>query len=200
MKNELKAHISKGNSKVGRIPNFSLTPGISCSAEACRTCLKEGCYACKSYRQYPNVRRAWDENTTMSVDFLNYLILEINDWLTKHKPTYFRIHVGGDFITHEYAEAWAYIASKHPETRFLAFTKQWDNIRGVSFPDNVSIVLSAWRGCSIPEDLKQQYAVAYVSDCDDVPENAIPCGGNCETCHACWGLAKRGLNVVFDKH
>ena len=62
-----KIHISDKNSKLGRIPNISLTPGITCSPEACKTCLKGGCYALKAYRQYKRTRTAWDENTELAL-------------------------------------------------------------------------------------------------------------------------------------
>lgn len=66
----MKTRISDGNGKVGRIPNISLTPGRTCSAEACRTCLTHGCYAMKSYRMYPSVRRSWDANTDLATNDL----------------------------------------------------------------------------------------------------------------------------------
>lgn len=202
MKNEIRVHISKGNSKVGQIPNFSLVPGRTCTPEACRTCLKEGCYAMKSYRMYPSVRKAWDDNTNLAVNNLERLEGELMKYFDNPltRPRFFRVHVGGDFVTYAYAEMWARIATAFPDVNFLAFTKCFDIVDTIDFPDNFSIVLSAWKGCAIPERLKKRYAVAYVSDCDDVPGDAIRCPGHCDTCGACWGLAKRGLDVVFDKH
>ena len=193
-------HISANNSKLGNIPNWSLTPGKTCSACACKTCLKEGCYAMKSYRQYPNVRKNWDENTVLALDFLPELESHLNAYFAKlSAPRFFRVHVAGDFVSKEYAEMWARVAAAAPGTKFLAFTKQWDNVRGVEFPDNFKLILSAWPGTEIPADLRALYNVAWLDDgtVEGIPADAIECPGHCETCGACWGLDR---DTVFHKH
>lgn len=140
--------ISAGNSKLGNIPNLSLAPGRTCSAEACRTC-----------------------------------------------------YVGGDFASRDYAAMWARVAAANPGTNFLAFTKQWDMVRGIDFPANFSLVLSAWPGTEIPADLTAKYSTAWVDDgTTQIPANAMECPGNCDTCGACWGLARMGIDVKFRKH
>lgn len=199
----VKIHISTGNAKLGKVPNFSLVPGRTCSAEACKTCLKEGCYAMKSYRVYPSVKKAWDDNTAAAVENLPALEAELTRYFSgMNAPRYFRLHVGGDFVSREYAAMWARVMEKAPHTNFLAFTKQFDHIRGVQFPANASIVLSAWPGCEIPADLRSLYSVAWLDDGTEsrIPADAIPCPGNCEHCGACWGLAKIKLDVCFAKH
>lgn len=198
----MKIHISKGNMKVGTIPNFSLTPGRSCSKKACKTCFVQGCYACKSYRQYKNVRTAWDENTECAVHELKSMEKQLSAYFDgMNAPRFFRIHVGGDFITKEYAEMWARIAVNHPHTNFLAFTKQWENVRGIDFPENFSLVLSGWPGTEIPADLKEKYRTATcVNSADEIPAGGFHCPGHCENCGACWELAKRGIDVYFVKH
>lgn len=199
---EIGAHVSEGNIKVGSIPNWSLTPGRTCSAEACKTCLREGCYAVKSYRQYKNVRTAWDDNTELAESKLDKLEPFFDMYFSSmNAPRYFRIHVAGDFVSRAYAEMWSRIATRHPGTRFLAFTKQWDNIRGIEFPENFSMVLSGWPGTEIPEDLSQKYAKAICVDSEaDIPADGFHCPGHCENCGACWELAKRGVDVYFIKH
>ena len=198
----MKTRISNGNSKLGTIANISLAPGKTCSAEACKTCLNGGCYAMKSYRMYKNVRAAWDANTQLAVEDLATMEADLHKYFASmNAPRFFRIHVGGDFVSREYAEMWARVATAAPATNFLAFTKQWDNIRGVEFPDNVSIVLSAWPGTTIPEDLRKLYSVAWLDDgAEEIPENALECPGNCQTCGVCWSLAKRHMDVKFRKH
>lgn len=195
-------HISDGNIKVGNIANMSCTPGRSCSDCACETCLKDGCYALKSYKQYSNVRKAWDDNTDFAVDAPEVMETALNEYFGKMSaPRFFRIHVGGDFITRDYAEMWARVAAKNPGTRFLAFTKQWDNIRGVDFPENMSIVLSGWENTTIPADLLEKFPVAScVLSADEIPADGFHCPGHCENCGACWELARRGVNVYFVKH
>ena len=196
------AHISQGNRKLGAIPNFSLVPGRTCSTEACKTCLVQGCYACKAYRQYKTVKNAWNDNTELAVNGLEQLEAELNAYFDKlTAPRFFRVHTGGDFVTREYAEMWARVAASHPGTTFLAFTKQWDNVRGVEFPDNFSIVLSGWPGTEIPADLRAVYPVAnMIETIEQHDERAILCPGNCDNCGMCFNLKKTGLNVEFLKH
>ena len=198
----MKTRISNGNSKLGTIANISLTPGRTCSAEACKTCMVDGCYALKAYRMYKNTRSAWDANTELAVNDLPTMEAELLQYLSGvNAPRFFRIHVGGDFVTREYAEMWARVALASPHTNFLAFTKQWDHIRGVNFPENVSIVLSAWPGTSIPEDLRALYSVAWMNDgSEPMPADALECPGNCSTCGVCWSLSKHHIDVFFNKH
>ena len=202
IKNAMKIKISEGNSKLGTIANISLTPGKTCSADACKTCLKCGCYALKSYKAYPTTRAAWDNNTDIAINDIARFEADLMLYFSSiSAPRFFRIHVGGDFVSAEYAAMWARVAAANPGTNFLAFTKQWDNIRGVEFPENVSIVLSAWPGIEIPADLRAKYSVAWLDDgTEDIPADALECPSNCETCGVCWSLAKRGLDVFFRKH
>lgn len=197
----IKAHISKGNSKLGSIPNWSLVPGATCSATACKTCLKEGCYALKSYKAYPSTRKAWDENTQLAMQDLPALEAQLNAYFSSiSAPRYFRVHVAGDFFSAEYAAMWARVAAAAPHTNFLAFTKQWDAVRSVKFPENFAVILSAWPGTAIPADLRKKYHVAWLDDKsgrDPIPADAMECPGNCETCGACWKLDR---DTVFHKH
>lgn len=194
--------ISEGNMKLGSIANVSLAPGRSCSAEACKTCMHEGCYAMKAYKLYKTTRAAWDGNTDAAENDLQRMEAALNKYFDgMNAPRFFRIHVGGDFISREYAEMWSRVATSHPSTNFLAFTKQWDHVRGITFPANFSLVLSAWPGCTIPDDLRKLYSVAWLDDGKtEIPENAMECPGNCITCGACWGLARMGIDVKFKKH
>ena len=202
IKDAMMIKISEGNSKLGTIANISLTPGRTCSAEACKTCLKGGCYALKSYRAYPTTRAAWDNNTDVAVNDLTRFESDLMLYFSAvNAPRFFRIHVAGDFVTREYAAMWARVAASNPHVNFLAFTKQWNNIRDIVFSDNVSVVLSAWPGTEIPADLRAKYSVAWLDDgTEDIPVDALECPGNCETCGVCWSLAKRGLDVFFRKH
>lgn len=199
----VKCHISKGNVKVGAIPNFSLTPGVSCSRQACATCHVNGCYAMKSYRMYKNVRNAWDENTSLALFNIEELEKQIRAYLSKYKGKFFRIHVAGDFITKEYAQMWFRIIKDYPGIIFLAFTKQFDNVRDIPFDTltNMTLLLSDWEGIEMPEDLKERYQIAYCIEHDDViPENTVLCPGSCENCNACWFLRDVHKNVAFYKH
>ena len=192
-------HISGGNMKTGEIPAFSVTPGATCSAEACRTCFLEGCYAAKIVKLRPSVRAAWDENTNAARRDLSGLEAVLMAYFGRfNAPRAFRVHVSGDFFSREYAKMWARVAAANPGTRFLAFTKQWDNVRGVDWPRNFSLILSGWTGVTIPDDLRAGH---YCADCVEKgqtpPDGARKCGGNCAECGFCWNPSK---NLYFDKH
>lgn len=203
-------HISKGNRKTGSIPAFSLPPLFSCSGTACKTCGENGCYAlknmcCHGYTDKNNVLKAWTENLVYSILDIEGLEKELNDYFDSiSAPRYFRVHVGGDFVSRNYARMWFRIAKNHPHTRFLAFTKQFDFIREIPFFDleNFSLVLSGWTGVNIPDDLRTYYRCAW---CDDgietrIPSDSLECPGNCETCGMCWNLKQIGKDTYFNKH
>ncbi len=190
--------ISKGNIKLGGIPNFSLTPGKTCSKEACNTCLKS-CYAMKAYRQYKGTRDAWDRNSDIAVSNPIEIFNQVHEYLEKKKPRFFRIHVAGDFVSKDYARVWMDLASCHPETKFLAFTKRWDIVDDMTVPDNLSIIYSAWPGCPPPPSTRQR---AWVQDGTEtrIPDDAIECPGRCENCNMCWSLPSIRKDVFFHKH
>lgn len=211
-------HAPQGNSKTGAIPAWSLLPGAACPGRACAGCLVSGCYALKnvfragySFTPSPDtgrcnrVLRNWAENTALVLDRLPLWSALMWDYLAEYAASggkLFRIHASGDFISPEYADAWARLAEDFPEVRFLAFTKFWENIRGISFPANFSLVLSAWPGMEVPEDLATEYRVSWCQDGteDRVPEDAMHCPGDCDSCGLCWYLAETGRDVWFTKH
>lgn len=203
-------HAPRGNSKTGAIPAWNLLPGCTCSPEACGHCLKEGCYALKNLLragydiEKNGVLRAWTENTVLCKTDLAMFEYKMSEYLAKEKPQFFRIHASGDFFSVEYAQAWHNLAKHFPNIKFLAFTKQWEVIRKVDFSDldNFALVLSGWTGCRVPDDLSKVYPVAWCDDGEEtrIPENAIECPGNCDTCGVCWNLRKLGRHVKFHKH
>lgn len=205
-------HISTSNSKLGSIPSFNLLPGITCSRESCKHCLQEGCYAVKNvfrcgYDVDKNsTLKAWTENTVLALHDLERLENDLVSYLNSIKFTVklFRIHSSGDFFSVEYAMMWYRLAKQFPSIRFLAFTKQWEVVREVPFYtlSNFSLVLSGWTGIEIPEDLRMYYHCAWCNDGIEtrIPDNAMQCPGNCETCGMCWYLNELNRDTVFDKH
>lgn len=199
--NTLNLSISLENTKLGKIPNFNLPPGKTCSTQACKSCLLDGCYAMKAYRIYPSCRAAWD----MNLDCVKRYPERVKDSLLlvirKYKPAFFRIHSAGDFFTSWYFWMWLEIVRECPDTAFLAFSKQFDIIRTLDgdIPHNLIIKPSGWHDIDIPDDLIKTYGGgAYcVEEGDTVPENAIECPGDCRTCHYCY---KSTESVYFHKH
>ena len=76
---------------------------------------------------------------------------------------------------------WAQLGEEFPETSFLAFTKRWDIVEDIPFPDNFSIVYSAWPGEAMPPGDRP---IAWM---DDGTEPRIPSGA-----FLCEGGRKRG--------
>jgi hypothetical protein len=194
----MKLSISKGNSKVGRVANISLPPVVTCGKNV--PCAKD-CYAMKSFRMYPNVRDAWQRNLDGFASDPATYFATISKWVAKNKPSLFRWHVAGDIVSHEYLMGMNEVALSNPGVKFLAFTKRADLLFGFVPPSNMSIVVSQWPGWECGDE-HLGFPRAWMQDGTEtrVPENAVECFGNCETCGMCWALEDIGRDVVFMKH
>ena len=202
LKNGKTCHISNGNLKLGTIPSFNLPPIQACSPDACKTCGHD-CYAMKAWRQYHTVRIAYSENLELVKDHL-YELEDTLNWFfdSPNAPRFFRLHTSGDFISLEYSLMWYRVILTHPQTKFLIFSKYWDNIRPIKFYElkNCKLYLSDWPGFDIPEDLRALYPIAWIDDGSrpkELFEEASGCPGNCESCFGCW---LNSGDVVFKKH
>lgn len=187
------------NKKMGRIHNVSLAPIASCRWRApCR----HDCYAQKAFRMFRGTRLAWARNLRLWKDAPDKFEFELREKLIKHKPRFFRWHVAGDIPDGDYLEMMIRTADEFPNTKFLAFTKQYQTINNCSLliPDNLSIVMSAWPGLTMENP--QEYPVAWMQDGTEqrVPDNALECHGECIACGMCWNLKKINRDVVFEKH
>jgi len=193
--------ISKGNMKLGNIPNLSLPPIKTCRNN--QLCAKK-CYAMKSFRQYPNVRKAWEGNLRLWKRDPKAYFGQLDDWLHKHNPAYFRFHVGGDCPDKEYMSQVYTTAYLHPRTQFLMFTKRWDMLHGETRP-NLHIIISRWPGDQEPRSPgpADNYAQAWVQDPKNpdarIPADAYKCPGSCMDCKYCFHAVPK-QNVVFHIH
>lgn len=200
--NKVRAQIRTGNTKLGPIPNFSLPPGVTCSAAARRTCFIDGCYAVNTQNQYKEARGAWHNNYKALKNDPRAVFEGIRAYLRKYKPLFFRLHVSGDFFAAWYLWEWMEIFREFPETCFLAFTKQFNIIRpsaqDLATTPNLHLYLSGWSGIKIPADLKKLFPVADCVTRDMLaPVDSFECGGSCETCSHCFTTRS---NVYFHKH
>jgi hypothetical protein len=191
--------ISKGNSKVGNIPNISLVPVKDCTN--CSAC-KKTCYALKAWRMYPQVRKAWKQNSIFAhKDIYNYFS-EIGNYLAKKQPKYFRWHVAGDILTQQYYDLMVSAAKEFPNTKFLCFTKAHSGKLIINFsgrPKNLAIVLSMYPDMKCP---RKKMPRAWMQDGTEtrIPQDAIECSGHCDTCNVCWDLHSLKQDVYFHKH
>lgn len=195
--------ISKGNSKMGKVWNISLSPVRACQAKV--PCAK-GCYALKAYKQYPATKAAWDWNLALANDDQELFFASVREQLgaTRTLPKLFRWHVAGDILSPSYFVHMDRLAMVFPDVKFLAFTKNYSAINAVlpgrSISSNLQIVFSAWPGLEI--DNPHCLPVAYMQDGAEtrLSGSEIECPGNCESCGICWQLGKIQRDVVFHKH
>lgn len=129
----------------------------------------------------------------------------MNGVISRKNPAWFRIHVGGDFFSKEYFNAWCDIARANPGVNFFAFTKQWESVKGVALPKNLRLIASHWTGCTIPKWAKARLPVAWLVEKDaPVPvrgnNTTFICKGDCTKCHWCNSLTKEKGDVAFLKH
>ena len=189
--------ISQGNTKLGKIPNISLPPVITCpNSSECR----KDCYAVKSWKQYRNVRTAWTANLTEYLTEPVRYFDTISEYCTSTKSTHFRWQVSGDIIDQEYLIGMIKVAIENPKTEFLAFTKHYDILPRIeSIPANLRLVASAWPGMDLPAHVRE-YPIAWLST-DNRRELrqrvAYQCEGKCDSCLECFSTSR---DVVFELH
>lgn len=189
--------ISPGNDKTGRIPAVSLSPILSCAKDVpCR----KFCYAKKVTNYSPDAKRAYQSNFNLARKDLASYFDQIDAYLMRRKPKFFRWHVSGDFLSQTYVNKVFRLAEKHPKTKFLAFTKRYGFDYSTA-PANVSIVFSMWTNYGdTTKDMPRAWMLDTKEPDNRIPADAINCPGNCETCGMCWNLKHIGKDVYFHKH
>lgn len=193
----MKIHISTGNVKLGRIPNISLPPVLSCRPGVPCADL---CYAQKAWRMYAGTRQAWSENLAMYQEDPQKYFTQIQHWMQKKNPRFFRWHVAGDIPDQQYWHMLRALCTEVPDTKFLLFTKRFElDFEGYPIP-NLSVVLSMWPGMSNPPELLLPRAWCQDGSETRVPADALECPGNCATCAMCWNLKEIERDVVFQIH
>ena len=191
---DLKLHISKGNSKIGRTHNFSTAPGITCPN--CSKCIHY-CYDIKACWQYENVRIARAENTAMMAMDRERTFDQIADYIAHRKlHKYFRWHVSGEIQDTDYFDHMVKIAKQFPEWVFWTYTKnyyavnEWIRTHGNTkdaIPENLSVMFSVWNGMPCPNPYGLPTFTCIMEGMTPDPKE-WRCPGNCEICLK----AKRG--------
>ena len=163
----------RGNAKLGKeIFTFSLPSGFTCPnaleclSKANRTTgkIQDGkhtqfrCFSASQEALFPSVRQQrWDNFealkglTTEQMASLIFLSIPT-------KASKVRVHVGGDFFSQAYFDAWVNVAKRMPDVIFYAYTKSlpyWI-ARLDSIPDN--LILTASRG-GRKDNLIDQYGL-----------------------------------------
>ena len=191
-------HISPGNTKLGKIPNISLPPIITCGEDvACRKL----CYAVKFFKMYPGVKTAWEENLSEYLKDPDNYFNEIGEYLKRRSVKYFRFHVSGDIPDKDYLFRIIKLAEKNKNTKIRLFTKRYDWASELSskFPPNLNVALSAWPGVNLEN--KNNLPVAWLLDRSNIderiPGDVFKCKDDCSKCKVCWNTKR---DVVFHKH
>ena len=193
-----KTLLSRGNTKLGEnVLCWSLPPVKSCLNSS--FCAKT-CYAMKSYRLYPTVKKCWDNNLLMVMNgtFKNKMIKEIAYKLGSFDTV--RIHVAGDFINQRYINEWSEIISIFPEIKFYTYTKVYDfkqfdfseieknrNFNLINSITPIGINFGDLEYCRMLQDTFD-YRICPASF-----YTKIKCGKDCKLCHT-------EKNIVFLKH
>lgn len=212
---EIHIHVSTGNNKIGETMNVSTPPIAGCCGN-CHVCAGE-CYADGSFLQqgYDWHRNAWIQNHVLKEKDMERYFAEIDEAITD-RVDYFRWHVSGDVKKDEEVPAMAEIAERHQNTRFLAFSKNYDafnryfeSIGGYeNRPQNFQVVFSVWVGLECPNP----YGVpeCHINRADGrqtyehIPiQNRHHCMGDCEYCEqngvGCFWL-KTGEATIINQH
>ena len=202
IENTLKVSISRGNSKMGAIPSVSLPPVITC--KHCETCAKK-CYAAKLARIYKQTRDAWNRNYKILCEDRDGYFLQVQ--AAAMLSGFFRFHVSGDIVDMDYLDRMCKTARACKNTRFLAFTKNYEDVNAYfethKKPRNLQIVFSLpFDGAKIDNPHNLPTAAVILKGHEPAPNYKI-CGGNCAECNCkgigCWEL-KKGETIAFHEH
>jgi hypothetical protein len=91
---------------------------------------------------WPLTVQGWKNNKELTKDL--QFINKVSKVINRRKYKYFRVHAMGEFDTVEYLLSWYAIAKNCPDTKFYAYSKEYDI---VSFcadkkPDNFTMIKS----------------------------------------------------------
>ena len=202
LENTLKVSISQGNRKMGAIPSVSLPPVITC--KHCETCAGK-CYAMKLQRIYKTVRESWARNYKIVCEDRNAYFDQIT--VSAMISGFFRFHVSGDILDIDYLDRMCKTARKCKNTRFLAFTKNYEDVNTYfethKKPRNLQIIFSLPFDGSAIENPHNLPTAGVILKGSEPSKKWKICGGNCTECACrgvgCWEL-KKGETIGFYEH
>jgi hypothetical protein len=120
--------VVRGNSKIGKISQFSLPAGRHFRGAACPGATEfceSLCYAKETLFTFHEAQY-----------YINwaYVLLWpdrfVDIWKELRLTEVVRIHVGGDFFSPDYADLWTHIIEARQDVRFYAYTRSWQDGRG----------------------------------------------------------------------
>ena len=205
------AKATNGNTKLGKaIFNINLPPVITCNPNA--PCFKE-CYGRKGHFLFASAQNRMTMNLMAFCQNPDKFFYDIAMQTSLSK--YVRWFGNGDMPNEEFLAGMCKVARKNPETRYLAFTKQYGVVnsyisKGHKIPSNLKIVFSCWKDWK-PEN-PHNFPTTWVRFPETgklaaenkaynslIPSKAFKCPSNCAECQKCWHLPKKAA-VEFHKH
>ena len=202
LENTLKVSISKGNRKMGAIPSVSLPPIITC--KHCESCARK-CYAAKLARIYKTTREAWNRNYKILLENRKFYFDQVT--AAAMISGFFRFHVSGDIVDVDYLDNMCKTARKCKNTRFLAFTKNYEDVNNYfethKKPRNLQLIFSLPFDGAMIENPHNMPTAAVIFKGNEPKSDYKICGGNCTDCACrgvgCWEL-KKGETIAFYEH
>lgn len=200
----LHVYIAQGNAKTGTaVPSVSLIPVYNC--KNCKQC-KDLCYDLRNDCCYPGCRDNRSVNAAILEADPSRYFREISEAAKMYK--FFRWHIGGDIIDHEYFMGMIMVAEQNPHCEFLAFTKTFDVVNDYldehDLPKNLHIIFSAWVGLEM--DNRHNLPTSnplFFDGRTTAHDGAVYCSGNCTDCaktnSGCWVMVN-GDEVIFPAH
>jgi hypothetical protein len=204
-----KLTISHENTKIGKIPSFSISAIDSCPGKT--TWCSKACYASKIERIYSCAKKSYENNfeIAQSSDFVPMMKAEL-DKLVKKDTTTFRFHVSGDFFSVRYIYDWVKLVKAYPTITFFGYTHSWSvqNLLphiGV-LRSQPNVVLFASVDQSSTTTPPKHWRVAYAGDKQlNVYPKMIDCLEqtgkikDCATCKICFNPIST-VNINFKVH
>lgn len=188
--------LDRGNRKLAKnILSFSL-PSITTCGQYC-----EGCYDLRAMR-YKSARMKRYVNYSMTLHKMEELEeLIVKQIKASRSVEYIRLHVGGEFYSLEYVQAWGRIVKRvkaiKPDVKFYTYTKSL--YTGILQGYGINVVKSVYPDGSFnyaPVDEVIKSAKKHKGKVCPATLRKVPdgfCGSKCTLCMAC-------ENVFFVKH
>ncbi len=188
--------------KLGKIAHFSTLPVKTCYQDC------GYCYAKKSVRMYPTVKK----NYIMNTNALN------NGKSLPDIPqsrNVVRMYVSGDFQNKHAINEWVRVALKHPKVIFYGYTKQWKNkkllkeLEKLKGYDNVVLRASVddKTGYNVPKGWIKAGITGSKSRGLQLKNgiNSYVCKFQddkvkCDTCRICFNKNFKDIEIYFPKH
>ncbi len=116
--------ISRGNTKVGKLPSFSLPVLSTCPGKT--PFCDRFCYGLRGRFVSERIKQINEQRYEASLrdDFVDRITLEI----LKADVAGFRLHVVGDFYAVAYIDKWIEIARRLPAVAFFGSTRSWRSV------------------------------------------------------------------------